>query len=165
MKLHWALFALMTVVSWGVYGTFLNWGAIGFEHDRIKAFLFVGVAYFLVAVLVPLGIIAVNGSGFDFQNHPDGIKWSLIAGTAGALGALTVLFALSNNPLSLDKKTGALAASQVMSLVFAGAPVVAAVFGLIMKPPAGGWATLDWKFILGIVMAASGGALVTLFKP
>src|SRR5437762_1649924 len=113
----WVAFALMTVLTWGVYGALLNWGAIGFEHNRIKAFLFVGVAYFLIAVLAPLIYLIATGQGFNFASA--GIKWSLLAGTAGALGALTVLFALNMNPLSAQKGGGPLAASQVMSLVFA----------------------------------------------
>lgn len=158
--MHWSIFALMTVLSWGVYGAFLARGAKGFEDDRIKAFLFVGVAYLLVAVLAPLLIIVVKGSGFDFGKHPAGVKWSLIAGTVGALGALTVLFALNSNPVQ-----GPIGASQVMSLVFAGAPVVAAIYGLIMNPPKEGWGSISPVFIAGIVLAAAGGALVTLFKP
>ncbi len=166
MKLHWSIFALMTVLAWGMYGTLLNWGAMGFHHDRIKAFLFVGIAYFLVAVLAPLVIIAINGSGFNFSEFPKGITWSLIAGVAGAIGALTVLFALSNNiPPGATPKQAASAASQVMSLVFAGAPVVAAIFGIIMNPPKDGLGALDWRFLVGMVLAASGGAMVTLFKP
>jgi hypothetical protein len=133
---NWIPFALATVVSWGLYGAFLNFGAAGFNHDRIKAFLFVGVAYFLVAVLVPLAIIAVNGTGFDFGKNPEGIKWSLVAGILGAAGALTVLFALSLNPLTHNKDVGFVQALTSM----------------------------NWQFYVGLIMAATGGALVTLFK-
>ena len=150
----------MTVFSWGVYGAFLNRGAQGFEHDRIKAFLFVGLAYFLVAVLVPLAIIAINGKGFDFGKHPEGIKWSLIAGTVGALGALTVLFALSANP-----EKGPIAASQVMSLVFAGAPIVAALYGIYVKMQTSEIKSINPLFIVGLLLGAVGGFLVTYFKP
>lgn len=161
----WILFALCTVVCWGLYGGLLNWGAIGFEHNRMKAFLFVGLAYFLVAVIGPVVYIAVEGKGWDF--HPQGIKWSLIAGIAGAVGAFTLLFALNLHPLTADKKP-ALAASQVMSLIFAGAPIIAAGFAIAVslsnrKP--GVDFSINPMFILGLVLAAAGGALVTLFKP
>jgi hypothetical protein len=53
----------------------------------------------------------------------------------------------------------------VMSIVFAGAPVVNAVVALAMSPPAGGWGSLRWQFVLGIALAALGGCLVTLYKP
>ena len=34
-----------------------------------------------------------------------------------------------------------------------------------MHPPVGGWGSLRWEFILGIILAAGGGTLVTLYKP
>jgi len=151
----WVIFALVTVCTWGLYGAFLHKGAQGFNNDRMKAFLFVGVAYFLIAVIAPIIVIAVNGSKFEFAG--EGIKWSLFAGVLGAVGALAVLFALNTNPTK-----GPAAASQVMSLIFAGAPMVAAVFGIMNKQES---TPLDWRFITGLVLAASGGALVTLFKP
>ena len=56
------MFALMTVASWGVYGIMLHSGQLGMndaENGRYKAFLWVGIAYFLVAVLAPLAILIV----------------------------------------------------------------------------------------------------------
>jgi hypothetical protein len=52
-----------------------------------------------------------------------------------------------------------------MSIVFAGAPVVNAVYSVVAHPPAGGWGSIKWQFYLGILMAAAGGCLVTFFKP
>jgi hypothetical protein len=53
----------------------------------------------------------------------------------------------------------------VMSIIFAGAPVVNALVAMAMHPPAGGWGGLRWQFYAGIVLAAAGGTLVTLYKP
>ena len=53
----------------------------------------------------------------------------------------------------------------VMSIVFAGAPVVNAVYSIINHPPAGGWGGVKWQFYVGIAMAAAGGCLVTFYKP
>jgi hypothetical protein len=53
----------------------------------------------------------------------------------------------------------------VMSIVFAGAPIVNAIYSLSLHPPAGGWGTIKPQFFLGIVLAAVGGCLVTLYKP
>jgi len=160
----WVAYALVTVLCWGLYGAFLNKGAIGFHHDRMKAFLFVGVAYFLIAVLAPLALIAIHGKEPKWEFNSEGIKMSLFAGCLGAIGALTVLIALNSHPLTAQGKA-AIAASNVMSVVFAGAPIVAAVYGLLIKPPKEGLLSLDWRFVAGLVMAAAGGALVTLFKP
>lgn len=152
----WLLFALLTVVSWGVYGILLHTGQLGMGdpiNGRYKAFLFVGLAYFLTAVLAPLLLLALSGANWNYPIK--GMAWSLIAGIAGAIGAFGVLlaFGAKGNPAT------------VMTIVFAGAPVVNAIVALALHPPAGGWGTVRAPFWIGIVLAVTGGALVTKFKP
>ena len=53
----------------------------------------------------------------------------------------------------------------VMSIVFAGAPIVNALYSLWQHPPAGGFSSLKPQFYIGIALAAVGGCLVTLYKP
>jgi hypothetical protein len=53
----------------------------------------------------------------------------------------------------------------VMSIVFAGAPIVTAFYTLWEHPPVGGIASIKPQFFLGILLAAVGGCLVTLYKP
>jgi len=53
----------------------------------------------------------------------------------------------------------------VMSIVFAGAPVVNAIYSLVLHPPAGGWSSIKPQFYLGIILAALGGCLVTFYNP
>lgn len=122
------------------------------QFGRYKAFLVVGIAYFLVAVLAPLILLKMSGSNLKLPGL--GFKWSLIAGVVGALGALGVLLAFGKGGPP----------SAVMSIIFAGAPVVNAVVALSMHPPAGGLGALRWQFFAGIVLAAVGGCLVTLYK-
>ncbi|MCA9438010.1 MAG: hypothetical protein KC978_19655, partial [Candidatus Omnitrophica bacterium] len=55
--------------------------------------------------------------------------------------------------------------SVVMSIVFAGAPIVNAVVALTVHPPHGGWSSIRWQFFAGIILAAFGATLVTLYKP
>ena len=89
--LTWLLFALMTVGSWGLYGIFLHTGQIAMadpENGRYKAFLFVGVAYLVTAVIGSLIVLAINGSDWSFPTK--GLTWSLLAGTVGAIGAFGV---------------------------------------------------------------------------
>jgi hypothetical protein len=152
----WLAFAMLTVVSWGVYGVFLHNGQIQMQdavHGRYKAFLFVGIAYFLVAVLAPLFMLV--SSGADWKYPAGGMAWSLVAGIVGAIGAFGVLlaFGAKGSP------------SVVMAIVFSGAPVVNAVVSLLMHPPTGGVASIKPGFWLGLVLAAVGGCLVTFFKP
>jgi uncharacterized membrane protein YeaQ/YmgE (transglycosylase-associated protein family) len=155
----WLVFALMTVVSWGVYGVFLHTGQTQMGGGdpalaRYKAFLFVGIAYFLTAVLAPLALLMMKGAAFSGYTAK-GMTWSLIAGIVGAIGAFGVLLAFG-----AGGKPGV-----VMSIVFAGAPVVNAIYSIVSHPPAGGWGTIKWQFYVGILMAALGGCLVTFFKP
>ncbi len=154
--LTWLLFALLTVASWGVYGVFLHSGQVAMGdpiNGRYKAFLFVGIAYFLTAVLAPLAVLVINKASWVFPAK--GLWWSLIAGIVGAVGAFGVLLAFG------AKGTPAV----VMSIVFAGAPVVNALYSIWLHPPAGGLSTIKPQFVLGIVLAALGGCLVTFYKP
>ena len=154
--MSWLAFALMTVLSWGVYGVFLHSGQMAMKdavNGRYKAFLFVGIAYFLTAVLAPLALLLVRGA--DWSYPPRGMGWSLLAGIVGAIGAFCVLLAFG------AKGTPAV----VMSIVFAGAPVVNALYSIWQHPPAGGLGELKPQFLLGILLAALGGCLVTWYKP
>src|SRR6185436_17631771 len=81
--------------------------------------------------------------------------WSLIAGIVDAVNAFGVLLAFG------AKGTPAV----VMSIVFAGAPVVNAIYSIVEHPPAGGWGSIKPQFYLGILLAALGGCLVTFYKP
>lgn len=154
--MNWLIFALMTVVSWGLYGIFLHSGQVGMadkSNGLFKAFLFVGLAYFLTAVLAPLAILMTRKAGWSFPAA--GMGWSLVAGIVGAIGAFCVLLAFANRGSPVV----------VMSIVFGGAPVVNAVVALYLNPPQGGLGSISPLFYLGILMAAGGGCLVTYFKP
>ena len=154
--MNWIYFALITVVCWGLYGVFLHSGNLAMNDPvfgRYKAFLVVGIAYFIVAVLVPAILLKAQGGSFVFSSR--GFWLSLIAGTLGAVGALGTLLAFGAK--------GSPAA--VMSIVFAGAPMVNAIVALSLHPPRGGVTAVPWQFVLGIVLAATGGCLIMLFKP
>ena len=152
----WLVFALMTVASWGLYGIFLHSGQSSMAdpvNGRYKAFLFVGLAYFVTAILGPLVILLRSGTDWSFPIN--GMAWSFVAGVVGAIGAFCVLLAFGAGG----------APSVVMSIVFAGAPVINAVVALAIYPPAGGWSSVRWQFFAGILLAALGGFMVTLYKP
>lgn len=162
--MSWLLFAFLTVACWGVYGIFLHKGQVGMAdlaNGRWKAFLFVGFAYFLVAVLAPLAILRLNGASTNFFSYPGaGKTWSLIAGIFGAVGAFGVLLAFGAAP-----QPKAAYIPVVMSIIFCGAPIVNAFWSMAEHPPEGGIAAVKWQFWAGIVIAAVGGSLVALYKP
>lgn len=152
-------FVAGAVISWGVYVPTVHRAAEQL-HSSLRAFLFVGVAYFLTAVLIPLALIflfnydpTTKGQTPNFNIGP--ISWGVAAGIAGAAGALCVIFAATN-----AGKGGAL---YVAPLVFAGAPIVntivtMTVFHPVKKMP-------EIPFFLGLLLAAVGAALVMIYKP
>jgi drug/metabolite transporter (DMT)-like permease len=154
--LMWLTYALMTVVFWGLYGIFLHAGQIGMAdpvNGRYKSFLFVGVAYFLTAIVAPALVLLMKDAAWTFPVK--GLTWSLIAGLVGAAGAFGVLlaFGAKGSPAS------------VMTIVFAGAPIVNAIVALTLHPPQGGLKSIPIPFFAGILLAVIGSSLVILYKP
>src|SRR5687767_10250375 len=154
--MNWFTFALLTVLTWGLYGLALHHGQTLLadkSNGLFKSFLLVGVAYFITAVLAPLAVLMARKANWDFP--APGVKWSLIAGVLGAIGAFGVLLAFSAQGRP----------PVVMSIVFAGAPIVNAIASIMLHPPEGGLGTIKAPFYIGIILAAIGGCLVTLYKP
>ena len=154
--LTWLIYALMTVSMWGFYGILLHTGQVHMGdpiNGRYKAFLFVGIAYFLTAVLAPLVVLKLSNASWSFP--VSGMTWSILAGVVGAVGAFCVLLAFGARGTP----------SVVMSIIFAGAPIVNAAVSMALHPPAGGLLSIRWPFVLGILLAALGGCLVTLYRP
>ncbi len=151
----WLSFAFITVFAWGLYGNFLHSGQMAMEdpsQGRYKAFLWVGVAYVLVAILAPAFMIWKSGVGWGMPAA--GIRLSLIAGILGAAGAFGALLAFGAGGKPW----------YVMSIIFAGAPLVNAVASLVLHPPKGGAGAMRWQFYVGILLAAMGGSLVARYK-
>ena len=148
----------MTVVSWGLYGIFLHNGQSSMmdkDNALYKSFLFVGLAYFLTAVLAPLAHSRLPRRELEISRRRS-MGWSLVSGHCRSRrrpSACLLAFAADGKP------------GVVMSIVFAGAPVVNAVVALALHPPPGGYGVIRWQFYAGILMAALGGFMVTKFKP
>jgi hypothetical protein len=154
----------MTVISWGVYGVLLHKGRgympMGPEAPNagLKAFLFVCIAYALIGIAAA-AVLKMRGSNWNFTG--DGIRWSLIAGGAGAVGAFTLVLALG---AAAQIYKGA-AAAAVMPIVFGGAPIVNTLVAMGVHPPEGGLKAIPAPFIIGCVLAASGAFLVAKYAP
>ena len=157
--MHYLQFALLTVVCWGTYGVCMHIGSSNMadkENGRIMAFLWVGLAYFLTAVIAPLIILKLKGGNIAFWTYPTkGWQWSLIAGTLGAIGALGVL-------LAFGKMSSPAFVPVIMSIIFAGAPMVNA---LVSTTKEENWSYVRWPFVLGIALAAVGGYMITKHAP
>jgi uncharacterized membrane protein len=145
----WILFALGAALSWGLYGPVLHRGQVALGSP-MRALLCVGVAYFLIGVLVPVVSLSYQGGlqGFTMK----GSVSALIGGVLGALGAICIIFAFRYGGLP----------TYVMPLVFAGAPLVNVLFSMILHPPKSAPNPLIY---VGFLLAASGAGMVLYFKP
>ena len=147
--MNWIWFAVGAVLSWGLYGPALHKGQVALGNP-LRALLCVGVAYFLIAVLVPVGGLASQGqlSGFTLG----GTTAATVAGALGALGAVCIIYAF---------KAGGLPA-YVMPLVFGGAPLVNVLVSMWQHPPK---TAPNPLLYVGFLLASAGAWLVLRYKP
>src|SRR5262245_51042875 len=99
----WHAFVLGAVLSWGVYVPVLHEGQSLLGGGKpstgaARAFLCVGLAYFVTAVVVPLLLLVFNlagGEKLDFSRdgvlNREGILFATLGGVAGAAGALCII--------------------------------------------------------------------------
>lgn len=155
MKVHWLVFVVATILTWGAYIPTIHAGQLGFGDPKgpLRAFMFVGVAYCLMALIIP-GVLVFYAGQEPAHFPARGMTMSTLAGVLGALGALGVILAL----VSGGKENAIL----VPPLVFAGAPIMSVLVNMALHPPK---VPPAWPFYAGIVLAASGAALALRFKP
>jgi hypothetical protein len=145
----WIVFVLGAVLSWGTYGVLLHQGQVQLGNP-LRALLCVGVAYFLIGVIVPVAALSYQGGlgGFTYA----GTTAATIAGALGALGAVCIIYAF---------RTGGLP-TYVMPLVFGGAPLVNVLFTMWIHPPK---TTPHPLLYVGFLLASVGAAMVLYFRP
>ncbi|MEZ6068666.1 MAG: hypothetical protein R3C10_00055 [Pirellulales bacterium] len=142
-------FVLLTIVCWGVYGPVLHKGQAAMAHSRWRPFICVGIAYFAIAVVVPV-LVMQTGAESNAGFTATGTIWSLAGGAAGAIGALGIILAFNYGGRP----------SWVMPLVFGCAPVVNAFLTIYW---AGSWKEINPFFLAGLVLVAMGAAMVLVF--
>jgi len=147
--MSWIALAFGAALSWGMYGASLHRGQLALGNP-MRALLCVGVAYFLIGVLVPVGVLSSQGEMRNF--NATGTTTATFAGALGAIGAVFIIFAF---------RAGGLPA-YVMPLVFGGAPLVNVLVSMLMHPPKESPNPLLWA---GYVLASVGAALVLYYKP
>jgi hypothetical protein len=145
----------LTILCWGMYGPVLQWGQLGMStvpgHPALlRPFVCVGLAYFLIGVIVPSVWLYLNGEKGEWTVN--GIIWSLVGGAMGAIGALGIIMAF---------KFGGQPA-YVMPLVFGGAPVVNAFITIYL---ADRMKEIGPVFLAGLVMVVLGAVTVLMFAP
>ena len=119
----WFVFVCGTILCWGAYGPMLHEGQMALNRNPWKAILCVGGAYFILAVIIPLVILKLQGESLAFTQR--GATFASIAGVLGAFGAIFIAAALKSGGQPL----------YVMPLVFGGAPLMNIVVSSLLHPP------------------------------
>ena len=148
--MSWIYLALGAALSWGFYGPSLHAGQVKLGSP-FRAMLCVGLAYFIVGVIVPVIALASQGE-LSKGWTTAGFTQATLAGGLGALGAIFIIYAFRAGGMP----------TYVMPLVFGGAPVVNVLFTMYMHPPKVPPNPLLW---VGMAMVAAGAGLVLYFKP
>ncbi len=147
----WILFAIGAALSWGVYGVILHQGQVQLRNP-LRALLCVGVAYFLIGVIVPLAALAtqneLGSQGFNLT----GTAMATIAGALGAIGAICIIWAFKSGGLP----------TYVMPLVFGGAPVINVIVSMLIHPPK---TTINPLLFVGFLLVIIGASMVLYFRP
>jgi hypothetical protein len=141
----------MAAVCWGSYGPMLHLGQGKMGGSRLRPFVCVGIAYFLIAVVIPLMLI--YGRSTDSGSWTAmGMTWSLLAGIAGAVGALGVILAFNAGGKPY----------YVMPLIFGFAPVVNTFISLTEK---GSWQSVSPLFWISLGVVITGAVTVLITAP
>ena len=147
----WLAYVAGAVLSWGVYGAMLHQGQVKLGSP-MRALLCVGVAYFLIGVLVPVAALMSQGQMDARGFNGSGTTAATIAGALGALGAVCIIFSF---------RTGG-SPTYVMPLVFGGAPLVNVLYTMYLHPPK---TAPNPMLYLGFLVTAVGAGMVLYFKP
>ncbi|MDA7979643.1 MAG: hypothetical protein MPJ50_12825 [Pirellulales bacterium] len=151
----------VTALSWGTYGVAVHVGQYGLGTEEMDAdtrklvqgmfaFMCVGIAYFLVAVLIPLIRLKTKGEKGSWTVR--GTVTSTVAGAVGAVGALGIVIAFGSGGSPI----------YVMPLVFGGAPVVNTFVSMVF---AKAYRDIRPVFLVGLALVVTGAVLVLVYTP
>lgn len=173
MKNEWLLYVALAGLSWGTYVPLIFYGGNelgGKPNARWMAILCVGLAYFVIAVLIPLAMFLSKMETWPAW-QTTGLVFSSLAGVAGAVGAICVILATKSavraaqaDNLSIDTYRVFIA-----PLIFGVAPVINTLVSTLWHPEKGEpfhfrLEMPGWKLWLGILLVGLGAALVLYSK-
>ncbi len=145
----WVIFVAGAVLSWGAYGALLQQGQMQLGSP-LKALLCVGVAYFLIGIIVPVVGLGAQGGLSGFNRT--GLISATAAGALGAIGAVCIIWAFRSGGLPF----------YVMPLVFGGAPIINVLLLMALNPPK---SQINPMLYVGFLLASAGAAMVLYFRP
>jgi drug/metabolite transporter (DMT)-like permease len=168
----WLLYVALAGLAWGTYVPIIFYGGNelgGKPNARLMAVLCVGVAYFVIGVLFPLGMFFSGAQAWP-ELKTTGLIFSSLAGVAGAVGAICVIFA-TKAAVDAGREVGDINAYKVFiaPLIFSLAPVINVLVSSVWHPKAGEPFHFHvelpgWKLWAGIVLVSAGAALVLFSK-
>jgi hypothetical protein len=147
--MSWIWFVFGAVLSWGAYGVLLHRGQVQLGNP-LRALLCVGIAYFLIGILVPTAGLGAQGELKGF--NASGTTAATVAGALGAIGAVCIIWAFKAGGLPL----------YVMPLVFGGAPLVNVLLSMWLHPPS---AAPNPMLYAGFLLTSVGAGLVLYYRP
>ena len=173
MKNEWLLYVALAGLSWGTYVPLIFYGGNelgGKSGARLMAILCVGIAYFVIAVLLPLGLFLSKQEEWP-ELTTTGLVFSAMAGVAGAVGAICVIFA-SKSAVAAAQADGLHMDTYrvyIAPLIFGLAPVINVLVSTVWHPKPGQPFHFDvvlpgWKLWVGIVLVGVGAGLVLFSK-
>src|SRR5689334_16101094 len=140
-KYLWLLYVALAGLSWGTYVPIIFYGGSelgGRANARLMAILCVGIAYFLIGVLLPL-VLFLSGQYAWPDMKPTGLVFSGLAGVAGAVGAICVIFA-TQSAVGAAKAQGLHPDTFrlfIAPLIFGLAPVINTIVSMLWHPQPG----------------------------
>jgi drug/metabolite transporter (DMT)-like permease len=172
-KHMWLVYVGLAGLSWGTYVPLIFYGGNelgGKAGSRIMAILCVGLAYFFIAVLFPL-FLFLSGRYEWPDMTSTGLTFASLAGAAGAIGALCVIFA-TKSAVESAKAAGVPAGTYKLyigPLIFGLAPIINTLVSMLWHPEKGnpfhfGFEMPGWKLWAGILLVGLGAALVLFSK-
>jgi hypothetical protein len=176
-KYEWLFYVALAGLAWGTYVPIIFFGGSelgGKASSRMMAILCVGGAYFLIGVLFPLMMFLTGWAGItwnDVNITKTGLIFSSLAGVAGAVGAICVIFASQSAVAAgkdLTPPNPAAFRIYIAPLIFGLAPVINVLVSMVWHPKYG-WNHFSleiphWSLWLGIVLVGAGAALVLYSK-
>jgi len=142
----------LAVICWGAYGPFLHIGQSKMGGSRLRPFCCVGIAYFVIAVMMPIILLESTAMHESSGYTGWGMIGSILAGTCGALGALGIILAFTYGGKPIF----------VMPLVFGFAPVINTIGSII---EIGKFESMNLMFSGSLLLGILGAVTVLLNAP
>jgi hypothetical protein len=176
-NIPWWGYVVLAGLAWGTYVPIIFYGGqelapkIGSPlGGRLASILCVGAAYFVLGVVIPVLLMSVRDDAKP-EWKTNGLIFSGLAGVAGAVGAICVIFA-SKAAVDQAKLDGINPASYriyIAPLIFSLAPMINTLLSLTWHPKAGepwhfAFDLPGWKLVAGILFVAVGTFLVLMSK-